>query len=254
VVIKATRNNAEVVIKLVKPADCSTERFAREVEAVRLLDSKYVPKIIETGIKEIRATEFLYLIEEHISGQTLREKLNTNLNSSEIIEIIQAILAACHDFEEARIVHRDLKPENIMIDDNQLWIIDFGIARHLDMESITKTGYRCGIGTVGYAAPEQFNNVKAEINNRTDLYALGIISYEMLLTRHPHFHPAKSPEDIINEMETCTLQKLKLPFDPTGEFAEWLWLLVQRFPSRRHQSANEALAWFTEILPNLNTE
>ncbi len=247
-VFKATLNGRAVVLKLVKPANCSTERFSREVEAVKLLNCEYVPKIIETGIKSINGTEFLFLIEEYIEGPTLREKLNQNsINLKSALLVIESLLKACCDFENARIVHRDLKPENIILGSSQLWVIDFGIARHLDMESITKTGYRQGIGTVGYAAPEQFNNVKAEINARTDLYALGIIAYEMLLAKHPHIYPGKSPEDIIDEMERCTLRKLNLPFDPDGTLSEWLWLLVQRFPSRRHQTAREALSWYSDL-------
>ena len=210
----------------------------------------YVPKVIRTGVIELSGGARFFIVEQYIEGETYRDVLIRNPVQSlqSVLALCEAMLSACCDFEAVRIVHRDLKPENLMVDTHgKLWIIDFGIARHLDLLSITPDGGGFGVGTLGYAAPEQFHNIKAEIDARTDLYAAGIIIYEGLTGSHPYMGRIMDHRAILRRMETTDLPRLDIPGDVNGEFARFISALGQRFPSRRPQSAGEAHAWFKQI-------
>jgi serine/threonine-protein kinase len=77
--------------------------------------------------------------------------------------------------EAVSIVHRDVKPANIIVDpQGEFWLIDFGVARHLDLDSLTATAAPGGCGTIGYAPAEQCRNDKPDIDARADLFALGV--------------------------------------------------------------------------------
>src|SRR5690606_10231964 len=81
--------------------------------------------------------------------------------------------------ETANVVHRDVKPGNIIsCTDGSFWLIDFGIARHLNLHSLTDSNQLWGKGTPGYAPPEQMRNAKPSIDGRSDLFALGVTIYE----------------------------------------------------------------------------
>lgn len=239
----------QVALKLIKPSGSSLERTQREIDAVSKLNLLYVPKIFSAGARSIAADAYLFLIEEFIQGSTFRALFSQvgRLPVVDAVGLIDQLLNACLDFECARIVHRDLKPENLMRDAaGKLWVIDFGLARHLDLSSLTADG-AYGVGTAGYMAPEQFRNLKAEINSRADLYAVGMIGYEALAGAHPYFTVGLHPFDLARKMESQDAPLLNLPDDTSGMLAPFINLLIQRFPSRRPQSASEAREYFTPI-------
>jgi serine/threonine-protein kinase len=196
-----------------------------------------------------------YVIEEFIDGETYRELLTRqpvqSLNA--ILEVCEALLLACADFEAVAIVHRDLKPENLIIDkDGKLWVLDFGIARHLTLVSVTPTG-PFGVGTPGYASPEQFRNIKGQIDARTDLFAVGIILYESLCGYNPLTQGLADQNAILRRTETMDLPALTIAGDAVGEMSRFINTLAQRFPSRRPQTAQEAVDWFRPIKQRLGT-
>ena len=92
-----------------------------------------------------------------------------------------------------------------MVDRNgEYWLLDFGIARHLDKESITASGAMFGPASAGYAPPEQFRNIKTEIDIRTDLFAIGVVAYEALTGSHPFLQGAKDRVDAYRRtMRSC---------------------------------------------------
>jgi serine/threonine-protein kinase len=254
-VVKARHSSGLVILKLVKEIAATDKRTEREIAAMQKIGGSYIPQIIEAGRKNFAGNEHFYIIEEFIEGETYREQLRRQPVQTlpPMLKLADALLHACSDFEAESIVHRDIKPENLIIDlAGKIWVIDFGLARHLHLRSITPDGLYAGVGTLGYAAPEQFQNIKAEINIRTDLFAVGVVLYESFSGGNPFTLGLTDPRMVLRKMETTDLPLLTIPGDLKQEFARLISALAQRFPSRRPQSAGEALDWFAPVLKSLN--
>ncbi len=129
------------------------------------------------------------IVMEYFPGRTLRSFLKNDVELETLIHIFVSVLHGVRDLhntiiENAGIIHRDLKPDNIMIDDNlNVKIIDYGLSKIIDFSSITSTGTQ--IGSPLYMSPEQLKDSK-HIDYRADIYALGIILYEMLTKNIPY--------------------------------------------------------------------
>ena len=175
----------EVVIKKGKITSfTSLERIKREVELLSELDSKYFPKQHHFNI-DFKTQEF-EIVEDYIEGTVLREQMAKPKSYKEIFKMLQLLIIGLSIIWDKNVVHRDLKPENIIIrPSGEPCIIDFGIARFLDLESLTKTISPFGPCTPIYAAPEQLTNNKNQIDPRTDFFSLGIIALELFMGVHP---------------------------------------------------------------------
>lgn len=162
----------------------SLERIKREVELLSELKSEYYPHQYQFNI-DVKNKEF-EIVEDYIEGRVLREAMAEFKNPKEIFILLTSLVKGLSIIWDKNIVHRDLKPENIIIRPNGVpCIIDLGIARFLDLESLTKTISPVGPCTPFYAAPEQLTNMKYLIDPRTDFFDLGIISLELYLGAHP---------------------------------------------------------------------
>ena len=159
--------DGEVVLKLIHPRQ-DHEQTRRELLAVSQVNSERVPPILEVGTISTPVGDCSWFRERKIAGKTVRELLVVGpLSISDLLRLGLHTLEALLDAEQAKIVHRDVKPENIIRDNSgSFWLIDFGIARHLDLDSITATVSAFGKFTVGYAPQEQYRNVKTEIDAR----------------------------------------------------------------------------------------
>lgn len=177
--------NLKVVIKDAQiNSAASLQRIMREINFLCSLDSPYFPKNFGSNFDMMTMT--MTIIEEHIEGETLRSVMSNYNDWASIKVLLLQLIDGLEIVWSRNVVHRDLKPENIIIRPNGTpCIIDFGIARFLDMESITNTLQNMGPCTPLYASPEQLRNDKAVIDPRTDFYALGIIVLELYLRRHP---------------------------------------------------------------------
>lgn len=163
----------------------SLERIKREVELLSELDSEFYPRQHHFNI-DVKTKEF-EIVEEYIEGKVLRETMSKFRTPAEIFTLFNLLVEGLSIIWDKNIVHRDLKPENIIIRPNgKPCIIDLGIARFLDLESLTKTISPMGPCTPSYAAPEQLTNNKNLIDPRTDFFALGIIALELYLGVHPY--------------------------------------------------------------------
>lgn len=252
-VCKGNMLGREVVLKIFLPHDGSEQRARRELDVVKQLSLPYVPRIIESGECKLAGSDRIYLIEEMVDGVSYRDELDKNpiqpLDS--VLKLIQALLIAAAEFERGGLVHRDLKPDNIMLDRNgRYWILDFGIARCLNLSSLTPTG-GYGLGTFGYAPPEQYRNFKTEIDGRADLFAIGIIAHEALTGSHFYWLGCDDIITVINRMDRVDLPRLALPEDPSNELSDFIATLTQRFASRRPRTAAAALEWFEPIFSRL---
>ena len=243
------------VLKVTRQA--GAERALREVEAVKALSSPHVPQIFDVGTLTAAGGPFLYLVEQYVSGRTLRDVLRERgrLEVGESIELLGALLETAAAMEQVRIVHRDIKPENIMCDDDgAIWLLDFGIARALDLPSLTDTDARFGPHTGGYAAPEQFRNRKLEVDTRADLFSIGVVTYEALSGTNPFREDARSPLEVLTRTESVVLPPLRLPGDSQAQLSGLIAVLCDRYPSRRPPTAKTALDWFVAMRPTIQLE
>lgn len=162
----------------------SLERIKREVELLSELKSEYYPQQYHFNI-DFKTKEF-EIVEDYIEGKVLRESMEKFKTAEEIFNLLHFLVKGLSIIWDKNVVHRDLKPENIIIRTNGLpCIIDLGIARFLDLESLTKTISPMGPCTPIYAAPEQLINNKNLVDPRTDFFGLGIIALELYLGVHP---------------------------------------------------------------------
>lgn len=254
VVFRCELNGLPAVLKVIKAIDDSG-RTEREIAAVTKLRSAYVPRVFANGQHDIGREVRHFLIEEFIDGRSYRDVLLATPKQSfaDVVTFAGKLLHACVDFENVNLVHRDIKPENIMIGtDGKVWVIDFGLVRHLDLTALTSTNFPGFMGTVGYAPREQFRLMNPDI--RADLFGVGVVMYEALTGVHPWRSGCLSALDVIRKMESTDLPLLAIPADPSGEAAAFIASLVQRYPSNRPQTAAEALAWFGPILARFGVQ
>lgn len=256
VVLTAKLAGRPVCLKLIKPTAGDDERTAREIEAVARLKSQYVPEMVSHGKRTIGGDDRLYVVEALVPGETLRKRLATGpVPLESTLDIADALLSACADFEANDLVHRDIKPDNLMLDgSSKLWVIDFGIARLLDLKSVTDTARRFGVFTPGYGAPEQMRNLKAQINVRADLFSVGVVLHECIAGQNPYLVGKADVLGVIQHMERADLPLLSIPGDGGKELGEFIRAMASRFPSRRPQTAREARVWFDPIADRLRAK
>ncbi len=244
------------LLKLYRKERAREQRSDREFFVYSKLQSPYVPRVYECGQVRIGDQPYAYLVEQYIEGESLRDRLDRQPIQPFyfVLKLAEALLRAATDFEKAGIVHRDIKPENILIDPiEHIWIIDFGVVRVLDMPSITVSGLYRGVGTPGYAAPEQFRNIKDAIDARADLFSIGVVLYECLAGSNPYLEPWPNLLEIIRRMENEDLPPLDLAEDPQGLFNRFIHELTARNPNQRPARAAIALKKFIAIRSLLHT-
>jgi len=209
------------------------ERFHREEEIGAKLDHPGVMKVhSEDGRSQI------YMVMEWVEGRLLRQILNEGkLPVERAVRIALGILGALDYIHSHGVVHRDLKPENIMVDaDDGIKLIDFGIAANAGSRRITFTKLSQTMGTPDYISPEQVKGKRGDA--RSDLYALGVMLYEMLTGQVPFRGP--NPFVIMND------RLLNNPVPPreidaaiSPELQEIIYRALERDPSKRYASAHE---------------
>jgi eukaryotic-like serine/threonine-protein kinase len=156
-------------------------RFAGEARSVARLSSPNVVAVYDQGSDG----DLLYLVMEYVPGRTLRELMREQgrLGPREALGIISGVLTGLAAAHDAGIVHRDVKPENVLLGEgNTIKVADFGLARAATRASHTRTGMI--IGTAAYLAPEQVTHSVSDA--RTDVYAAGVMLFEMLTGVQPH--------------------------------------------------------------------
>ncbi|MFF3321884.1 Stk1 family PASTA domain-containing Ser/Thr kinase [Streptomyces sp. NPDC002889] len=179
-----TRLDRVLALKVMHPAlatDASfVERFIREAKSVARLAHPNVVGVFDQGAEGA----YVYLAMEYVAGCTLRDVLRERgaLQPRAALDILEPVLAALGAAHLAGFVHRDMKPENVLIgDDGRVKVADFGLVRAVG--SVTNTSGTV-LGTVSYLAPEQIEHGTAD--TRADVYACGVVLYEMLTGVKPH--------------------------------------------------------------------
>ncbi|MGB6723842.1 MAG: serine/threonine-protein kinase [Terracidiphilus sp.] len=242
------RNGRQVALKVPHPemeADpILVERFQREQQIGQELDH---PGIVKTYDGEDRSR--LYMVIEWVDGRLLRSILNEALNEERGLPIERAVsitLGICDALDYMHkngVVHRDLKPENIMVgEDGSIKLIDFGIAMKEEMRRLTFTGLSPTLGTPDYISPEQVKGQRGD--QRSDIYALGVMLYEMLAGQPPFTGP--NPLAVMNERLLADPRPVR-DFNPevSPQLQEILYRALERDPRHRYATANE-MAWELE--------
>lgn len=179
-----TRLDRDLALKVMHPSLAanpeSVDRFIREAKSVARLSHHNVVGVYDQGTDGT----YVYLAMEYVAGCTLRDVLRDRgaLQPRVALDILDPVLAALGAAHRAGLVHRDMKPENVLIgDDGRVKVADFGLARAVDAHSGTTDTI---LGTVSYLAPEQIE--EGASSTRSDLYACGVMLYEMLTGAKPH--------------------------------------------------------------------
>ncbi|MFG3151214.1 Stk1 family PASTA domain-containing Ser/Thr kinase [Streptomyces sp. NPDC048219] len=188
-----TRLDRVLALKVMHPTLATdatfVERFIREAKSVARLDHPNVVQVFDQGAEGA----YVYLAMEYIAGCTLRDVLRERgaLQPRAALDILEPVLAALGAAHRAGFVHRDMKPENVLIgDDGRVKVADFGLVRAVDTVTSTTGSV---LGTVSYLAPEQIEHGAAD--PRVDVYACGVVLYEMLTGGKPH--DGDSPAQIL---------------------------------------------------------
>jgi serine/threonine-protein kinase len=183
-----TRLDRVVAVKVMRPALAEdpdfVARFAREARAAARLSSPEVVAVHDQGTDPSTGTA--YLVMEYVAGRTLRDVIRDSgpLPPARALEVLEPVLRALAAAHAAGLVHRDVKPENVLLgDDGRVKVADFGLARAVETSNLTATTGLL-IGTVAYLAPEQVEHGAAD--PRTDVYAAGILLWEMLTGTPPY--------------------------------------------------------------------
>jgi serine/threonine-protein kinase len=232
------RTGQQVAIKVPHPEVESDptmfDRFRREEEIGTRIDHPGVMKVFANPDRSQ-----VYMVMEWLDGRLLRQVLNDEkrLPVERAVKLTVGICEALEHVHANGVVHRDLKPENIMVSDaDEIHLIDFGIAASAGSRRLTFAHFSHSMGTPDYISPEQVRGKRGDA--RSDIYALGVMLYEMLTGAVPFSGP--NPFAVMND------RLLNQPVPPrelepsiTPQLQEILYRALEREPKNRYASARE---------------
>ncbi|WEO79028.1 Stk1 family PASTA domain-containing Ser/Thr kinase [Cryobacterium sp. SO2] len=215
-------------------------RFIQEARSAARLAHPNVVNVFDQG----QDADIAYLVMEHLPGITLRDLLKDygRLTPEQTMDILEAVLSGLAAAHKAGIVHRDVKPENVLLaDDGRIKIGDFGLARAVNNN--TATGQAL-LGTVAYLSPELVTRGIADA--RSDIYALGIMTYEMLTGEQPYVGEAPMQVAYQHANDTVPMPSLVAPGVPI-ELDELVTWATARDPEERPRDARVMLDQLLEV-------
>jgi eukaryotic-like serine/threonine-protein kinase len=234
------KHHRKVALKVLRPELAATlgpERFAREIEVAARLTHPHILGLIDSGDID----GFFYYVMPYVEGETLRDRLARagELPVHESVRLMAEIAEALSVAHRAGVVHRDIKPENILLSGRHAMVMDFGVAKAVTEASgrqqLTTAGV--ALGTPAYMAPEQAT-ADPHLDGRVDIYALGVVGYEML-TGHPPFH-GLSPQQTLSAHVTqapMTVGQRRPGLSPALESV--VMRCLEKRPADRYQTADE---------------
>jgi serine/threonine-protein kinase len=231
------RHERDVAIKVLHPdlgAALGADRFLAEIKTTAKLQHPHILPLLDSGA----ADGLLYYVMPYVRGETLRARLEreTQLPIGDALRIAMEVADALQAAHALGVVHRDIKPENILLQDGHALVADFGIALAVQTaggQRMTQTGL--SLGTPQYMSPEQAMGEKS-VDARTDIYALGAVTYEML-TGDPPFTGA-SVQAIVARVLTERPGSIRAVRDTVAEGVETaVMTALAKLPADRHASA-----------------
>lgn len=253
------RHGRKVAVKVMRPevaASLGSERFLSEIKLTAQLQHPHILGLIDSGAFSDDSGMRLFYVMPLIAGETLRARLAREAYVpipdaiAFLIEIADALVCA----HGSGIVHRDIKPENILLSQGHALVTDFGVAKalhhSLDGANITQTGV--SVGTPAYMAPEQ---VLADpgIDGRADLYALGVIAYEMIAGRTPFAGASVATMVKASLTQDAPLLRATVPNCPE-QLSSLVASLLEKDPDKRPQTALEVRESLRSITVSTSAE
>lgn len=237
------KHDRQVALKVLRPelsAALGSERFPREIKFVAQFNHPHILSLYDSG--EVQG--FLYYVMPYVEGESLRDRLarEKQLPIADAIRILKEVADALAYSHTRGVVHRDIKPGNVLLSGRHAVVTDFGVAKAVTASATrdTMTTVGMAVGTPHYMAPEQAMG-QADIDQRADIYALGILAYEMLAGRTPF--SAETPQGILaaHVMEEPKDIREFRPGVPEA-LAQAIMKCLAKNPADRWQSADELLA------------
>ncbi len=239
-----------VALKMIRPglsSDKVLRRFKREAEALGRLQHQGIAQIYEAGTADSGFGPQPYFAMEFIQGERLREyALEKRLTTPQRLELMVQVCDAVHHAHERGIIHRDLKPGNILVDTKgQVKILDFGVAllTDSDAQGTRQTDLGQLVGTLAYMSPEQVVADSDDLDTRSDVYALGVILYELLASKMPYATHGKAVHEVvqaIREEEPAPLSAVHTSY--RGDIDTIVAKALEKDKTRRYASAMELAA------------
>ena len=234
-------------------------RFQQEAFAASALNHPNIMTLFELG----EADSLRFITTEHVDGETLRRRMGHRLSVREALDVATQVASALAAAHKAGVVHRDIKPENIMIrhDDGIVKVLDFGLAKSTrklaqpagDFEAATRVNTSPGVilGTAAYMSPEQARGLP--VDERTDIWSLGVVLYEMIAGRLPF--EGQTTSDVISMIlhkEPPALTRLS--DEATERLDEIVTKALTKDREERYQSAKDLLIDLRRLKQHLDFE
>ena len=221
-------------------------RFEQELLALGRLQHSGIAQIYEAGTADNGFGPQPYFAMELVRGEPLLEYADAHqLTTRQRLELIARVCEAVHHAHQRGIIHRDLKPGNILVDETgQPKILDFGVARAIDSDvrMTRQTDLGQLVGTLAYMSPEQVLAGPLELDTRSDVYALGVVLYQLLAQRLPYKISPRLPEAVrtIQEDEPKPLSTISSAY--RGDIETIVGKALEKDKTRRYSSAAELAA------------
>jgi serine/threonine-protein kinase len=251
-VFEATYEGQHVAFKVVTyEEDSRLEGYTeREIDIMRQTESDVLVDFMDAYDTEINGKDAYVIIEEFIEGDSLKEVISNSGNSPELaVKVTDGILDVLPEFDEGEIVHRDIKPENIRIaEDGEIRLLDVGVARMNERETLTPGFSNRGPGTPAYSAPEVLRNERYNQDVKTDLFSTGIVFFETTTGEHPfNTLGARSHSDAILANSRRELSGYLENTELEEDFNEFFKRLTAHEPARRFRKPEFAQEKLNEI-------
>ncbi|HJZ10635.1 MAG TPA: protein kinase [Acidobacteriota bacterium] len=240
--------------------EANLKRFVREAKAASALNHPNILVIHEIGESEAAH----YIVSEFIEGRTLREVLTKSLMSlGEVLDVSVQIASALSAAHGAHLVHRDIKPENVMVrPDGYVKVLDFGLAKLVEQENESFIGLEDAttrnqtakgviLGTVNYMSPEQAKGER--VDERTDIFSLGAVIYEMIAGRIPFAGDSMS-ETLANLINAEPQPLSRFASNVPDELTRIVAKMLRKNKEERYQTMKDVLTDLKDLKENLTLE